>query len=81
MKYTKTQLIKAMHKWNLDYLKDPAKYEGDEINPTKDYAKTQVERLLSFHKGKERKIYKDAGTGEIITKEDADKDPDGTYKT
>jgi hypothetical protein len=44
--YTKEQLVKAMKKYNQNYLEDESSF--DSINETNECAENQVEYLLSF---------------------------------
>ncbi len=48
MKYTKTQLIQGMFKWNKEYLDNPDKFGAETITGTKKEAKEQVDYLLSL---------------------------------
>lgn len=47
-KYTKEQLIIAMHKWNVDYAENTDRYEENPDYHSRETAEEQVEHMLSF---------------------------------
>lgn len=47
-KYTKEQLIIAMHRWNMDYDSNPDKFDKDVDYSIRETAERQVKDLLSY---------------------------------
>ena len=47
-KYTKEQLIIAMHKWNKNYAENPDDYDNDPDYHIRDTAERQVDHMLSY---------------------------------